>query len=323
MLAYQDLLAAVSDYYESRDPTEEDRASLRILEYASEFPTPESHIRQLVALEFGEQIANTALMLTRSFRIVAVSGKGNDPLLFSPRVWAGLHANVERALNPLDNTQRSSLIELISSVRDGQGYPEILFRHQAEQIGIAHLVDMAVGVGLLNRTVLTMANGDSRGFLTTPHFYSDLEDEFGEDMCDRVKIFLDSIRNGQYLASPETGQILDPERLLRALLDYGEIGPATAIGTDYYIAEKAGIIRVRREPGRHMAHMELRQEDTVRKVLEVVSTGIVEPGVHAMTAAHVSEGTGFKSIEQSRTELGRLSPEMTELEFEIIRQLRE
>ena len=142
-------------------------------------------------------------------------------------------------------------------------------------------------------------------------------------MCDRVKIFLDSIRNGQYFGARLTGRILDPEVLLRALLNRGQVGPATAIGTDYMVAEKAGIIRVQRANGGNRAYMELRQEDTVRKVLEVVSSGTVEPETRRMDASHISDGRQFKSIEQGRAELGGLSGEAAELENEIIKNLRE
>ena len=174
----------------------------------------------------------------------------------------------------------------------------------------------------MDTTAFHMRNGGTRRFLTTPHFYSEMADEFGEDMFDRVKIFLDSIRNGQYFGSSYTGKILTPERLLRALLDRGHIGPATAIARDYTVAEKTGIIKVQRSSGSSMGFMELGQEDTVRKVLEIVSSGAVEPG-RPMTVNHMSDGTGFGSIEQDRAERGKVSGKLAELEDDIMRKLRE
>ena len=46
---------------------------------------------------------------------------------------------------------------------------------------------LGLGIGLLNRTEIQMADGAQRFFLTTPHFYADMGTEFGNDMCDRVK----------------------------------------------------------------------------------------------------------------------------------------
>ena len=323
LLAYQDLLGAVSDFYDSRDPSNEDRACLDVLAEANELPKPESVIRQKVAAMYGEELANTSLQLVKAYRIVASSGSDTDPIVYAPRVWANLHAKAPQALGALDKTDREVLVHLLNRVRHNQGYPETLFRNEANENGILHLVDLAIGIGLVNKTELNMANGTKRAFLTTPHFYSELGDQFGEDMCDRVKIFLDSIRNGQYFGSRYTGKILDPIILLKALVDRGQIGPATAIATDYYVAEKAGIIRVQRSGIGGRAYMELGQEDTVRKVLEVVSSGIVEPGTPRMNLDDISDGTQFRSIEQGRAELGGVSGELAELEHEIIRKLRE
>lgn len=323
VLAYRDLLGAVSDFYDSRTPSPEDQACLIVLAQANELPKPESVIRQVVANALSEETANMALQLAKAYGIVASSENSGDPLLYAPGVWAGLKPRALQALAPLDRTDREVLLYLINRVKDNQGYPESLFRKEASQNGAGHLVDMAIDIALLNKTELYMADGAIRAFLTTPHFFSDLADEYGEDTCDRVKIFLDSIRNGQYFGARTTGRILDPEILLRALLDRGQIGPATAIGTDYMVAEKAGIIRVHRASSGNKAYMELGQEDTVRKVLEVVSSGTVEPGTQRMEANHMSNGTLFRSIEQSRAEPGKVAKELTGVEHEILKNLRE
>lgn len=323
ILAYEDLLRAVADFYESRSPTGEDQACLMVLAQANNLPRPESAIRHNLAGDFGEEVANRALDLAKAFGIVARSGGEGDPLLYGPRVWGSLGASSLQALAPLDITDREVLIHLINRVRESQGYPETLFRKEAAENGASHMVDLAVGVALVNRTELQMADGTMRAFLTTPHFYADLADEFGEDMCDRVKIFLDSIRNGQYYGAAMTGRIFDPQLLLRALLNRGFVGPATAIGTDYIVAEKAGIIRVQRQQSNRRATMELRQADTVRKVLEVVSSGSVEPGRPKLEVSHLSDGIGFTSIEQGRAQLGGVSGGLAEIESEIIRKLRE
>ena len=316
-------MRAVYDFYEKQQPTDEDRACLNILVFASELPRPESVLRQTIAELYTEETANTALQLAKAYNIVASSGNLDDPLFYAPRIWTGLHDKAARVLAPLDLTQREILTHLINKVRKSQGYPEALLRSEAVRHGALHLVDLAIGIALMNRTELQLANGNARSFLTTPHFYDDLRSEFGEDMCNRVKIFLDSIRNGQYFGERATGKILDPVRLLRVLLNRGRIGPATAIGQDYIVAEKAGIIRVQRAPFENQFYMDLQQHDTVHKVLEIVSTGAIEPSGSSMLPSHISDGTLFKSIEQGRADLGGTSSELTELEHEIINRLRE
>ena len=71
VLAYQDLLSAVCDFYESKDPSDEDRACLAVLALASELPRLESVVRQNVAGEFGEEIASKSLQLAKAYEIVS------------------------------------------------------------------------------------------------------------------------------------------------------------------------------------------------------------------------------------------------------------
>ena len=166
MLAYRDLLAAVSLFYDSKDPAIEDRACLLVLAQASDLPRPESAIRQTVATEFGEEAANTALQLVKAYNIVAATGSSTNPLLYAPKVWAGLHAKAPQALASLDITQREVLTHLITKIRDGQGYPETILRAEAAQHGLTSLIDMAIGIGLINKTELRLIDGTKRAFLT-------------------------------------------------------------------------------------------------------------------------------------------------------------
>ena len=83
------------------------------------------------------------------------------------------------------------------------------------------------------------------------------------------------------------------------------------------------MMRVHRQPGEEQAFMELGQEDTVKKVLEIVSSGTVEPGTPSMEVDHMAGGTLFRSIEQGRAELITDSGELGEMEYEIMKNLRE
>lgn len=169
-----------------------------------------------------------------------------------------------------------------------------------------------------------MADGTSRVFLTSPHFYGDLESEFGEDMCDRVKIFLDSTRNGQHFGHPWTGRILDPDKLLSKLINTGVIGPCSAIGTDWVTSELAGIVTVKRvDPQAGKCYLELVQKDTVSKVHQIITTGTMDVSQSTMKASHVAEGRHFHSIEHLRAEAGELPGDWGEAERAIIMKLRE
>jgi hypothetical protein len=244
--------------------------------------------------------------------------------VYSERIWTHNIAKAGRALVGLSKEQRELLIALVERVHRYQGIPEGFLRGEAARSGAEHLLEVALGIGLINRTQIQMADGSTRSFLTTPHFFADLEAEFGEDMCDRVKIFLDSTRNGQHFGHPWTGRIADPDALLKKLLNAGVIGPCTAIGTDWVTSERAGIIRVRREDvGSGKCYMELVQRDAVAKVHELITSGTVEPAGGAMEAFHVREGLEFRSIEEARVEAGDVPEPVAEAERAIMLKLRE
>lgn len=325
VLKYESLLVAVADLYESLRPTAEDRGCLLALDWVSRLPMPESQVRHKLAKEIGEEKAAAAISLAKNFRIVSVrEGKGlAEPVLFSERVWTKFSLKNAHSLSPLDAGDRAVLVELVDRVRNHQGIPEVLLANEAGRLNALHLLKLAIGVGLVNRTEIKMVDGARRAFLTTPHFYADMGDEFGQDVCDRVKIFLDSIRNGQHFGSAGTGRILSPAVLLEKLLNTGVIGPCTAISTDYVTSELAGIVRVKRsinKPGQ--AYLHLVQRDTVGKVHQVITSGSVV-GSGNMEASHVREGVGFASIEQMRPEAGDVPEELAEVERAIILKLRE
>lgn len=248
VLAYENILAAVTDLYDSIEPSEQDRACLALSQLASDMPISESDALSALASSFGEQVANLAITLAKSFRLIDFRDGGGlrEPILFSPRLWASCMQRAASALSSLSTTQRAIILELVNQVRLYQGMPLSTLAGFTKENNARNLLKLAINIRLIHETRIEMASGQTRSFLTTPHFYEDIASEHGEDVCDRVKIFLDSIRNGQHFGEASTGRIFDSERLLRRLLNNGRIGPCTAIGTDYVTSEKAGIVTVSR-----------------------------------------------------------------------------
>jgi len=143
-------------------------------------------------------------------------------------------------------------------------------------------------------------------------------------VCDRVWLFLDSIRHGEHYGDWITGKIRDPAVLLSRLLSNREIGPCTAIGTDYILVEKAGIVTVvPHATRRNQFIMRLVQDDTV----QVIRDMLTQP--HGLGAFGIISQVGpagqyqFVSSEQGRPLLGQLPPPMKRAEEQMLRKLRE
>jgi hypothetical protein len=326
VLTFAGLQEAAAAIYEAHEPTPADRGTLRLLHEAQRIPLPKSAALELLSQELGEETAREAIALALNYSIVAAKiGFGlSEPLLYSEKVWHGsVTPKLAKALAGLNPTARAVLNEMVDKVRTYQGVPATIIRRWAATHNAENLVDLAIGTGLLTGTELRMGGDDTRTFLTSPHFYGDVGDEFGGDTADRVKVFLDSIRNGQHYGRSATGRILDPAVLLRKLINTGSIGPCTAIGTDYKLSEQSGIVRVKPsviKSGQFDMHVV--QGDVIKKVHSIVTTGFIETNGE-MGEGDVIEGGRFASTEELRATLGKVATATAEAEREIMTRLRE
>lgn len=324
ILTYDALLRSVVGLFESLEPnTGKARACQHLVHLASELPLPEDHARQQLASAYDEETANLAIDLARGLRLVAFTEPFSGyAVSYSDRVWRKAGPRAAKRISTFSQEDRTALEVIVETVQEHQGYPEELLRRWAINNNTVQMLDFAVGVGLVTRTGITTPGG-TKPFLTTPHFYAEVAEEFGEDVCDRVKLFLNSIRNGQYFSPSSKGRIREPIAILRALLNKVTVGPATAIGRDYAMVERAGIVKVERSgmPGRYS--MTLIQSDVAQKTLEVVQRQVMTPNERVLTVDDLSNRGRFVSIPESRAALAELPGEMREAEREFTDILRE
>ena len=325
ILGYDNILRAIHDFFQSLNPTEEESACIDLAVAVSNRPLRHDESLEILSKNYKEPTIKVALSLARAFRFVQErSGRGlSQPILFSPKVWGKSIDRVAKCLSSLDRTDREIVTFFVEKVRDYQGYPYDILYADAKKSNATRILDLCIHVGLLLKTEIVTAESQKNTFLTTPHFFAEIASEHGEDVCDRVKVFLDSIRNGQHYGRLGTGRIFNPSLLLHKLLDAGEIGPCSAIGTDYVVAEKEGIVKVQRStsrPGQSVMH--LVQKDTVQKTYEIVSRTFVSAG-EIMRAQDLKDERSFVSDEQIRVKLADLPGPMQEAERAIILAIRE
>lgn len=326
ILTYDAMLEAVVELYRQVEGKSDVGYAIQLLvNIASEIPTLKSDIKHRIAKETSEETASIAIDISDAHKLVNRCnpyGIG-DEIYFSDRVWKTSIEKSAKAISKLPKEERVILEYFVNEVKEYQGYPESLLRKKAKENNAEHILDLAIGIELISRTGV-INNNRTKRFLITPHFYSDLEDQFGEDVCDRVKIFLDSIRNGQHFSNSSRGRILDPSVLLSALLNRGSIGPCTAIGEDYTMAEKAGIISIKRsnfKPGQ--SNMFPIQKDVISKTLEVIDRKVIAPSVHELTTDSYADQGYFISSPEIRAKFGELPGEMREAEQDLLNALRE
>jgi hypothetical protein len=299
-------------------------AVIGIVDLGAQLPQLKSEVLSTTALG-TEEVIERATGLAKGYKIVNVlEGPGvAEPVIYSPLIWGDKISKAGKALSHLKADRREVLLKLVDMIRVYQGMPFVSAVNWVTQQDQPDLVKFAVGVGLLDKTQIMGGDGRFREFLTTPHIYGELAATQGKDVCDRVRLFLDSIRHGEHYGEWYTGRISDPATLLSKLVNAGQIGPCTAIGRDYQLVERAGIVNVRPsklKPGQFV--MEIVQEDTIRLVRDIViQKAPLLTGTVAVSGA--CNQSDFVSAEGTRAKLGEQPQRVREAEQEMLRQLRE
>ena len=324
VLDHEAVLTATSQLFRALDPTAEEIAVNGIVDLGAQLPKLSSEILSTKSLG-SEDVIRRATGLAKAYKIVNVlEGPGiAEPVIYSPLIWGDKISKAGKALSHLKADRREVLLKLVDMLREYQGMPYASAERWVSQQGHPNLIAFAVGIGLIDKTQILVADGSQNEFLTTPHIYGELAATQGRDVCDRVRLFLDSIRHGQHYGNWYTGKISDPSLLLSKLVDTGEIGPCTAIGTDYQLVEKAGIVDVKAskmKPGQFV--MELVQEDTVKLVLDIVARKAAFAAGTAPARGACAQSS-FVSAEGTRAKLGEQPQRVREAEQEILRNLRE
>jgi hypothetical protein len=73
----------------------------------------------------------------------------------------------------------------------------------------------------------------------------------GVDCFHHAKMLLCCLKYGQMKSMAGRGRIADPVWIINKLLEGAEVGPCTAIGQDYNVLEKEGVISLRRARERY------------------------------------------------------------------------
>jgi len=327
VLDYDAVLNASSNLFRTIDPTPEEIIVLDIVKQAINIPTLKGELLNKIT-SYDTEHVERAIELADGYKIVqTLKGEGvKEPLLYSPLIWGDKISKAGKALANLKSQKRDYLLELLDIVRQNQGLPYKQAVNWAKERGQVDLVEFAERIGILDKTQIITRDGQVEAYLTTPHLYGELAANHGKDVCDRIRLFLDSVRHGQFFGECYTGRIQNPVVLLDALLSRGTIGPCTAIGRDYILVEKAGIVNTvesKNRPGRFF--MKYVQDDTIKMVRDILEKPLHAGTLHIEPQVNSAIHDRFMSAEETRitTSMGHLPAPMKEAEESIMKALRE
>lgn len=274
-----EVLDVGASLYELLRPSGEAKAAIAILAETARLPRLKDELIDGLSRS-GHSIKNieTALRIIESVRLVSVtreSEKGS-PLVLNHNCFAGDPKEIHEVLTNLSPKQRELALKIVQFVNANPGVP------LPDELD-GPLANLLIRIGILTPSGIRVSGGHQRFEApTAPHLWGILADVGGDtlssDIIDDAKVFLTSIRYGQFFSPSYRGRIRDPLLLLERFLERGEVGPATAIGEDYPLPMARGIVSVvesRVHPGRF--HMLLRKPEVVRSVYDVLSGGVIVP----------------------------------------------
>ncbi len=316
-----EILKITHDIWEKSNANEVERASILNLDQCSIIPrTEEELLKSLHEDGHKARDSEMALELQTEFKILKKSSSpGSRPLFYSPYIWGENAAKIIGFISHLDKPSKDLVENLLNMISLNQAVPlENITSIPSE------LFSASRKTGLVDVCHISTKTGVEKCFAFTPRMWGTLKsDLLIPDIYDDVKLFLSSISFGKNYSN--ISRIWSPVELVDALIRRGEVGPATAIGSDYVLLEKQGIVKVKEDtyhPGRY--NMYLVKEDVARTALEVLKhKRVLDLGAKVQLQPEGLFQTGeFVNPEQDKIRQGKLTSSSAKAEEHLIKVLR-
>jgi len=318
----EEILEIAYDIWDNYEAEDIERISIQSVEKCATVPkTEEELVSDLERLGFKEKNILLSLELQKGFKILDQHSVDSSvkPLIYTPYVWGENASKIMSFISHLDSNPRKKVEELLTKVSHNQATP-------LDQLGKVDqdLFLACRKTGLLDVCNVSTKGGLEKGFVFTPRMWGSLERcRIVPDIYDEVKLLLSSIGFGQNYSS--ISKIKYPIALVEALIDRGEVGPCTAIGVDFILLEKAGIVDIKRDSYlKSRYHMYLIKEDIAKTALEILKhKRLLGLGERAELDSKGLCQTGeFVNPEQDKIRMGRLTQASVKAQNYLIKVLR-
>lgn len=269
-----DILKVVTEIWEERNPTAEEQVSLEVLDYCSKLPRVKSELHGYIADSgFGNK-GDVGIALSQDFNLIQVYDNvpGIEECIYhSPLFLRDNIIKIANTIKKLPDIEREKLEKLLNGTKIIEANPLSKIRIDKGRL------DVYNKVGLIDITEIQTIGGRKECFLFTPSMWGPLGTVLTKDEQEHVRALLSCIRFGQICPTSVDGcsyKIKYPERYIEALEKRGKIGPATAIGSDYTILEREGIVKIERSKSKSgQFEMILIKHDIAERARRIISFG--------------------------------------------------
>lgn len=323
----KNVLEITGKIFENQNPNIIEKIAIETMEATKKLPYYQGEITdKLIKNGFKEQDVQLSIAIQEQFQLIQKVNltKTKDPIISNEYIWGENHKKIAAAIAPLDFGKKQTLKDVIEIVQNKQGIPfEQLPNVDSE------LFQLAKKVGILNPTIISSSRGFSKEFEFSTNLLQ--ENSQDKDILDDVKLLLASIRFGENYTEYST--INDSAKFLRALINYGTVGPHSSNGTDYLLLEKRGIVKVEKG-SKYNSYTGQTREGYCLKLLkkDIAEEGlrIIESKEYSIKLTEsindcnlISECGSFDSPEETRVKMGLLPEPVREAQEYLNRVLRD
>lgn len=280
---------------ESLSPGRSDLAFLHSVEISAIAPlTVSNHLEQLSSRGYSEIETVEALRLARAvgLNLSVFSTDLNEEVIFSPYVWGTKQLSLASFISGLPPAERDALLHLSEQVLSTPGI------HLSRLTADPAIIKSAQSVGLVQAASVQSATGMASTYVFSPLLETQDNQCTTTEAFHQRKLFVAHILFGHEKAMAGYGRIASPATLVSSLVRNKRVGPATNIGTDYYLLEAAGVVAV--EPARgDRAFLRLIKPEIAESGLEWIRR-IADPGGESLTLSQ--RPTAFIKPEDARAQ---------------------
>ncbi|RQS27529.1 hypothetical protein DIE03_21145 [Burkholderia sp. Bp8992] len=290
------ILEHTSTIFEESDREVFEDAVLDLSELASESPLTDRHASELLADMHklsSQEVGDTLRLGTGIGFFDAEPISASEKLLFNGNLFRRDDA---KRINGVLSTLKPNEARLVQELNAQLQSAGCLPLTSATKVLGEELFKSLHSIGMFDVNAVGNDSGKSF-FVTRPAAFSKFSNSIADDALDLAKAFVASLTYGMTQSSYYRGRIQAISLLMNKLIRGGEVGPATAIGSDYQALEYRGVVQVT-PADKGMFTMKLLKPEVGRLALAVIEDGdITAESVAQMPGARVTE---YGTPEQTR-----------------------
>ncbi len=257
------ILDKAYEFWSKNDPHEAEQLAINIFDPLSLAPLRQDKIDSISG-KFDIEIIKSAETHLYETGIIDNFPYKEESWYYSPEIFGEDYPNIIKYISNQTDDEKQNIYRLVDFLRSNQGMPEKTLMESFP----GKMVGQLASSGITNAYPIIIDVNDCK-FFFTQDIRNSFEVKGKGDQYDLIKLGISHFRYAHHLATTSTGRLnLSPHVFLNHLIEKGRSkSPATAIGRDYNLMVKRGLIRIEKADASNRYYMLL--PDSKEKIADL------------------------------------------------------